>query len=224
MPYDKQLFVQVDMDYKAGQNRVGLEAKAGNKHMESATVWVNLREKSEGFYHPLEPTSSEQLRAGLQGLTNESRLYILGHGDWKSQRVGELSGRTMARLLFDHGLRNARVISVVACEAGRDKGANDHRLAETADSFASHFHLALCTEFDLYIDVVARTREVTALPAGYGENVGRKVTMGDDGVARHKTTNSKVRFRWQNGQVRDIVQYQDTSLYPTDEPAENLMW
>jgi hypothetical protein len=229
--YDKQFIVQVDMDSVAGKNRTALEAKADKNDHSSTTVRIRPIEPSPGCYGGVSDKLLADLRKGLGGLTSNSRLYIVGHGDWQMQCVGALSGAAMAKLLFDHGLRHAKVISVVACEAARDIGLRNlpsrppKLLAASADSFASKFHYALNVTHDLNIDVLARTLEVAALPSGYESNVGRKVTQSASGAMLHKATGSKVRFTMRGSQqIREVVKYEDNVLYPTDERAEDMIW
>jgi hypothetical protein len=229
MPYDKQVIVQVDMDEAGGKNRVALEARAVLKSQNTQSVRVCPREKSEGEY-AFSPSMGKTLRAALKGLGPDSRLYLVGHGDWESQKVGYLSGPTMAKFLFAYGLRHARVISIVACEAGRDlqkrtlpSRSQQGLLATSANSFASKFHYALNVTHDLNIDVVARTREVAALPSGYGKHVGRLVSPDDDGIVKHWLDGSKVRFTMKGGkQVRETVEFKEKDGLQKNDSADLL--
>jgi hypothetical protein len=43
------------------------------------------------------------------------RLYIIGHGNWKTASCGDVRGPEMAKLLLDGGLRSVGLISLIAC-------------------------------------------------------------------------------------------------------------
>ena len=68
-------------------------------------------------------SSEKLLRAGLAGLTNRSRLFINGHGNFKFMKVAQMTGEQMAEFLKRHGLQQVLMISVLACAGGREKDA-----------------------------------------------------------------------------------------------------
>src|SRR5262245_51652982 len=58
------------------------------------------------------------LREVLSKVDDTWRLYICGHGNWKTATCGGIGGRDMAQFLLDGGLRRVKLISVVACRGG----------------------------------------------------------------------------------------------------------
>lgn len=143
----------------------------------------------------------------LAKLTKDSRLYLLGHGDWAQQKLGDWGYSNILNMLVDGGLAAVKLVNVVACQLARDKGTLDEqRLAASADSFASKLHsgLGTCgikTEVRAYLldnFVVSKATHENDTKFDFPEDTGRKLVYGKDGKA-YPARYAKVAFVWQNG-------------------------
>lgn len=157
-------------------------------------------------------SAEKHLRAELAKLTPASRLYLEGHGYWKTHKLGEWGPEEVADLLVDCGSKPVAVISIMACELAKARKHADHQVEGTAiensmNSFAQRFHYLLGFKYRLFVPVLARLRCVTSTPAG------SKVTTRNGQYYAHQPR-SKVRFDWgtDGGQSISYVDY--------DEPEE----
>jgi hypothetical protein len=203
MPYDKQVIVQshADNTIKLGSGR--LQVKAQNNG-----ILTKLVEFPEAGDHQ----KASDLNTALTWLTKNSRLYLRGHGNWQAQTVGGVDAQRWARTLLNEGLRDVQVISICACQAGRDLGSADTgRLMHSADSFAAKFHRHLRDMANLEVALYARVYNVIVRAGTGGFSVGEKTT-GQQALGIASTPDrakSKLRFSWVNGrQIREWVDYQ----------------
>jgi hypothetical protein len=211
---DRQAIVQAKSDATITLGSGNLQIKATNKGI--PTVLVNLPLAGEDGYHK----KMDELSDALSPLTGNSRLYIRGHGSWKNQTVGKVDAKTWARTLLNAGLPKVAIISICACQAGRDLGSSDAtRVVLSADSFASQFHKHLKDMANYELIVYARVYKVI-VGAGNLAPVGVKKT-GDKnaGVApTHDRQHSKLRFSWEGGkQQRDWVDYEHGGTSSVEE-------
>jgi hypothetical protein len=222
MAYDRQLIVQFLTGDPSDQvikcSAKALNKKAKNHGLKSHLVSVPCGTGQLGGIKDY--LIVRELKHELKKLTHLSRLYIQGHGSWQTQRVGNWSPEETANCLVNCGLPEVDLISILACEAGRDLGtANNARLDTSADSYASNFHAHLWTEHKLKIKVFARVFSVGlfnsnityASPQDKASKFGTKYTFNEDGLIDgndRKRAASKVLFDWVDGkQVRTIVAY-----------------
>ncbi len=144
-------------------------------------------------------------------MEGQSRVYLQGHGDWQSQKIADWGADFTVDFLVGAGLPAVKVVSILACEAGRDLGtANDTRVANSADSFASKFHARLRAKHGISTVVYARVFCVVPIgPAArdyFGlskTSMGRKATSDEDDDVDNSEfgrTKSKLRFEWVGGQ------------------------
>jgi hypothetical protein len=175
-----------------------------------------LPTKVVDFPAPGDPNGAAKRKAlgeALGELTEMSRLYIIGHGDWKHQAVGEVGAVNWADTLFLNGLKKVGVISLVSCNAGRDLGsAADVRINNSADSFASVFHKQL-GEYDIKPVLFARVYKVVVLNSA--PETGRKAVEQKDQQIRRRQ-NSKLKFWWDGD-----TQKRETVVYATDADSES---
>ena len=136
--------------------KVHLEEKAGKKNVECNSIELDTTK---------EP-SAEDIKSLKEKIAwlGDGRLYIAGHGDWENQKVGHWDAGQVAKLVGVEGA-SFQLVSLTGCRVGRDKldKANPRQegpigvyVANSLDSFASKFHLALGQEHALKIDVYAR--------------------------------------------------------------------
>jgi Peptidase C80 family len=143
-------------------------------------------------------------------VTDETRLYIRGHGDWANQTVGGWTGEEVAQLLAGRGLGTDRLVNVTGCKSGKDSdAAGTTRVTNSMDSFAARLHRALKTPHGLECMVAARVYYVTvmnvdipaALPGQPASLLVTKLTRDEeDWTPQNHRPQSKVLFLWVNGQ------------------------
>jgi len=198
--YDRQLVLQLltGVDDKIIEDgTTHLRGKAKIAKEDAITIRLNAK---------VGPEVLKDLVDRLGKLTAKSRLYIRGHGDWINQRVGSCSAEGLADLI-GRFLPKTLLISVAACQAGRDKGSGEaHRVVMSADSFASKFH-KLLKEKGCKARLYARVYVVRVRPSG---TKGTGTSNSHEAVTHRKR--SKNLFDW-NGddQIRRWVDYDNRS-------------
>jgi hypothetical protein len=143
MAYDRQLIVQFlsgdTSDKLIKDNAVAIDKRANVQGLKSHIVTLPCGSGTIGGIK--DHFRLKALQHELKKLTGQSRLYVQGHGDWQSQKVADWGAHFTADYLVACGMPAVKVISILACEAARDRGtSNDVRVAGSADSFASKFH------------------------------------------------------------------------------------
>lgn len=213
MAYDRQLIVQF-LSGHPSENLITDNAKAIDKRAQNRGLKshiVSLPCGSGLIGNVKDHFRVKALTQELKKLTNQSRLYIQGDGDWESQKVADWGADEAADYLVACGMPAVKVISVLACEAGRDLGTTNHvRVPNSADSFASKFHKRLHEKHN--IDVLLYARVYLVVPIGpatirrFGvdkSELGRKATADEDDdveLSMFGRTKSKLRFKWAGGQ------------------------
>jgi hypothetical protein len=131
--HDRQLIIGLQRHDVAINETVANLAFKNELNYKSEVVWLD-----HGAMFPLsEPGGVErvgdaragafavqsygQVRAAIGRLTKESRLYLVGHGDDSNQYVGGWTAAELAELLLQVGLREAKTVSLVACEAAGNR-------------------------------------------------------------------------------------------------------
>lgn len=160
------------------------------------------------------PAAADRRRvAELVAWLGAGRLYVVGHGDWRNQRVGDWDPETVAGLVGVQGAAYP-VVSVTGCRVGRDLPTADNPrqampegvyLANSMNSFASRLHALLkdCGAPDVYARVwgaQANKRPTLLTMADDIEDAGRAPTgpMMQGVIAA--VAGRKLRFYWQGGQ------------------------
>ncbi|MBC7844004.1 MAG: hypothetical protein H7099_16910 [Gemmatimonadaceae bacterium] len=170
---------------------------------------------------------TKALTKALTTVDRQSRLYILGHGDWKSQTVGGLNAEIWATRLIKCGLVVApKIISIVGCNAGRDlKAEISCRVAQSLNSFASQLHLKLKDPGGLETMLFARPYTIRAhyergkegkTTHRYDGNAPKPVLEKKDGELPHGEQR-KLCFCWVDGQ-----QARKWVVYGQKETLEDL--
>ncbi len=136
-------------------------------------------------------------------LTDNSRVYIVGHGNWQEQRIGNYDGKFVAHLLWAHGLGKHDHITVVACEGARS--TSDHTgqrleggITTSTESFASKLHYHLGVSHQIRTVVFGYIYSVKTYKVGTSRE-GKKLVVLDGsevGILRKDAPNSKRRFYW----------------------------
>jgi Peptidase C80 family len=164
--------------------------------------------------------AADSLKNALAKLTGSSRLYVSGHGSWKSQMVGGVYARQVAQVLKRYGLRYVGRVSVVSCEAGYGPGgpsdaftsgkprvgpdARQTAVACSAGSFGEELLVQLKEFCQIETVVYARLGNATTLASGRKE----VDLAGEKEQWVHHAANTKMRFYWLGGQpVREPVLY-----------------
>jgi hypothetical protein len=145
-----------------------------------------------------------------QPITRDSRVYLVGEGDWRQQKLSGWSPGEVADLLGQAGMPAVKVVSIVADSLGRS--SDDSLRLAFPDSFASAFHRILKETWHIRTTVHARVVDVvvssgtedSSLP-GYIAK-GRKLTAvkdytGSPSRQSYHQPQSKVAFSW-NGDVQ----------------------
>jgi hypothetical protein len=148
----------------------------------------------------------EKLRAALGKLTRWSRVYIVGHGDWRSQCVGDYDGKLVAHLLWNCGMPQIDHITVAACSAARttaDDGtgstagsAREGSVRNSSESFTANLHYYLGKSHKLKLPVYGYTFSLSTYKVG-DKDAGRKLTTPDSAqVGAHRLPHSKKKYYW----------------------------
>jgi hypothetical protein len=207
MAYSKQIIVQFlegvgDTEIKDGSQ--AMNTRAANAGLSSSVVSVRA---SSSLLHTFSQKDKDVLTNAFNNFPTDSRVYIRGHGDWESQKVGRWSADKVADFLVECGMPAVRLISITGCELGRDKGsANDTRVRTSMNSFASKFHVRLKKKHKIKTVVYARIYCVGVALASQGHDpgdVGMKGTFNkdddwetwDEGAGRNRV-HSKLKFYW----------------------------
>jgi len=211
--YDRQLILRFmngskhDIDTRVVADALNRKAIANSLKSHRFTVptvyaSVGVAEKIKANVHRW-----AELKRVLPMLTRQSRLYLVGHGDWRSQTLGELGPSITASMLAQNLPNGVGVISIVACGLGADSDAsNTVRVSHSINSFAGTFHGEL-GRLKCYTQVYARIWNVVLDdPEDDDPNVGRKSVQRVGWREQHRMPNSKFRFFW-NGdqQMREFV-------------------
>ncbi len=214
--YPSQLIVQFLSG--SGDHTITRGSQAINTHGKELGISSSIVTilKSSNVFRTFSKASASDLEQAMQRLSALSRVYLRGHGDWGSQKIGDWGPHNVADLLADSGMPQVRVVSVTGCELGRDRGtANNARIGNSINSFASKFHRRLGEKHGIYTVVYARAFRVgvgnSEEEAGQPALWGKKFTFNqnddwEDHTSGHDRANSKVKFYWQGGQqCRDVI-------------------
>lgn len=198
--YDRQLCIGLltgagDDVVQAGLSGLGTKfdglvyTEAG-QNSESVMVRLGEFDQQDGEAGFME-ADVEELAKAVKGqrevkkpLTAASRVYLSGHGNWASTRLGSWSAIAVANLLACCKLPSELLVSVLGCysaghhaeiEAEINKsffaGVKDLINDTGLNSFAHNLHLALAANHDIYIRLRARCACVYV-----GNFKGRKLT------------------------------------------------
>lgn len=149
---------------------------------------------------------STDIMPDLSKLTKSSRLYIVGHGDWRHHTVAGLGPRQLAIWLKAQGLTTVRTIGLVCCGLAADQSAANYvRRSSSIDSFASRFTQALDADVGV---ITARYFNTVVKPSGEKKQV---TPSGEDIVGRFKARffkSGSMVVRMTDGGV-DSVEHED---------------
>jgi hypothetical protein len=210
--YDRQLIVGLlddTADAVTAQQATDLDAKHRDEQLPSEVVLVPphtaVHSASPDDAGPI--TLRQALRGELQvpqPVSRQSRLYLVGRGDWRARTLSEWTAAQTANLLGQAGMPPVRVISVVADELGRDLGSTHATdLREPADSFAAQLHAALREHHGIETVLLARVYRTLVVGASKAPHArGTKLTLAAGETApdeAHHRPHSKLRFYWRDG-------------------------
>lgn len=201
--YDRQLIVMFDPDDVIRRGSTALNEFATRCGLPSEIVDAT----APG------PEAEKLLRTALSKLTWKSRLYLRGHGDWKSQHLGSLNPKRVARRLSRNGLCSAPLISITGCCLAKNRKHTDHQVVDTAfansmKSFAQQFHWFLMQDYGIGCALVARLRKLSVANTQFDPmNQGMKFTSRD-GKNYYHQPRSKVRFVWVS-EFKQRIEYVD---------------
>ena len=206
MPYDRQLVIQLDFDNTIEANAKALNDYGNSKNIPSRLVKMHGATSNGRTY--FNEQDQHELVEAARSLTRDSRVYLEAHGDWQNQKLGIHDPLTICDMLANSGMPEVKIVSVLGCALARDAGtANDLRVSNSVDSFASKLHELLGNQRQLHVKLYARVYNVQIGAAEWNDpvdKIGRKFTMNQDdqeeydAVARRRTR-SKIQFYWENG-------------------------
>lgn len=235
--YDSQLILNLftgNGDHVLITGTAGQQNKANKRGLINHTV--TLYEKDKVIH-------SKTLEQDLNLLTNKSRLYIAGHGDWRRSQVGGWSGDEVAKYLAEHCKSTSEfpgLISILGCSAGRGPNAINQGLLQksylltenSVKSFAEDLHYGL-ERHGILTTIYARmygvfvfgTKELqidNAPNVASEENCGKKaIETRPNFYPTRKDSRTKVIFYWQNhDSYREFVDYdpkQYAQIYLSDK-------
>jgi hypothetical protein len=148
------------------------------------------------------------LKKKLSTLTDRSRVYLDGHGNWQTQCLGGWKWKQVADLLGECGMPAVREVSILGCQLGRDLGtSDDERVSHSVNCFASRFHHRLREKWSIETVVHARIFITSTFDSGHAPhrwNVGQNITFNEDGdydgaASARRRPHSKRVFYWEQG-------------------------
>jgi hypothetical protein len=185
--YDKQLIVQFLNgvgDTTILQSAQALNDKATSDGLTSSRVTMT---GSSSFFRTWSKTYKGRLTTAFTGFPTKSRVYLVGHGGWVSQKLADWDAHDVADLLAECGMPAVKVVSLVGCQLGRDKGTpSDCRVGHSMNSFASKFHKRLKEKHNRVTVVYARIYLVKVANSVEGEGVKRPELRGQKTTANQK--------------------------------------
>lgn len=191
--YGGQLILQFNPDATISNGTEGMAKKAKAKGLTCAVVTVAGR---DGTITELE---KKKVKFALSMLFPPIRLYIRGHGGWKSQKIGGWSAAQVAELLKKSDLPQVLTVSVTGCQLGRDMASDSdaHRVQHSIDSFGSQLHQLIKDECGIKTNLHARIYKVGTYGPKEGSEakMGRKGAFGPSGF-KLKQPQSKLVFYW----------------------------
>jgi len=199
-----------------------------------STEAERLKFKYDGIIMDLDTSQSECYNAGLvntnaaqmsRDFAVQTKAYLIGHGDWEEQKIGGKDANWFANVL--QSLKTVKVLSIVSCSMGRDKGTNEDVpiLWGRADSFASILHKAL-GDLGTYITIYARVFDVKVLKSGVKQTEMDRSKNKSLRDATSKRAASKLVYFWDGDrQKRDFVKSKDENgqdIPEVDDDFTNL--
>jgi len=219
LDYTNQVIVKGGVyDESINKMAVMLQEKAEEKGLHTQIVDLDAIPNGTEEGTILNKGDTITLKKAMSDVTTGTRLYLIGHGEWQQQTMGGLKASVWARRLAACGLKKVpKLISIVGCNAARDKGTTKvNRINVSISSFASQFHEKLKTVHGLETFVFARPYTVRV----YSGGVKKKTTHTHEGRAlpdkklpsnakeQHHGERRKLCFFWENGvQKRKWVVY-----------------
>jgi hypothetical protein len=217
--YPSQLIIQF-LEGDPGDAAITNGSEALKKHgsdLGISTTLVTVR-KSGNMFRTFSKKDVATLQEAMGSINTHSRVYVRGHGDWQSQKIGAWGPHDVADLLAECGMPAVAVVSVTGCELGRDKGtAKDARIGNSVNSFASKFHKRLGEKHGIRTKVYARVFCVAVGNPVKGAGVndpsvrGHKATFDEDdnlpggfSSGRHRV-HSKIMFKWVGNKQERVV-------------------
>lgn len=211
--YPSQVIVQF-LEGDPADHTITRGSTALDKHGKDlgiTSVVVPMR-KSGGLFRNFSKHDKQALARAMSLINTASRVYLRGHGDWESQKIGAWSANDVADVLAECGMPAVSVVSVTGCELGRDKGtANASRIGASVNSFGSHFHRRLGDKHGIYTVVYARVfcvgignpEEEADNPGTWGKKFTFNAKDKWEGHAEGSDrAHSKVKFFWEDGRQR----------------------
>lgn len=217
--YDRQLII-VFLTDSVQDTSILAQATALNEKERDETIdseIVTIR-PSALLIRAFEEADIEDLRQALVGrsrvsrsITTNSRVYLVGSGDWQHRILSTWSPEEVADLLGQENTPAVKVISIVGGCLGRGGTAStEPEQPECMDSFAALFHRRLKDVWQIRTLVHARVLQVTVVlpstnfpPVADTPASGQKVTLVDGETIDetrsrgHHRPHSKVKFRWE---------------------------
>jgi hypothetical protein len=100
----------------------------------------------------------EEMKVKMGRLTQNSRVYLRGHSDWKNCLLADFDAAIVAKLTAEAGMPRVRLVSILGCSLARDVGSDpSRRVLDSANSFASEYHAILKKKYEIKTFVAART-------------------------------------------------------------------
>lgn len=219
--YDAQVVINFDLFDRTTFASADILTKRGNVAFGTFNKTIHLNERErDGRY-------SEKFKTSYRDLGNarEVRLYLVGHGNWRTHTLSGWSPEEVSNVVIAAGQGNVgrfKVISIVACGLGADRDASEEvRMSESRDSFAVKLHTTLnekghrTTIFArLWNVVVAGVRTEPWLETGRKYVVPVGASMGANSLAGSKI---KVFFDKSGKQQRVQVEYLKSTSYESQD-------
>jgi hypothetical protein len=155
----------------------------------------------------------------FSALTWHSRLYIVGHGDWKNHTVAGYDAKKVANLIVNvFQLKAVGLINVAACSGGSGSKPDDAggvALENSSASFAEAFHRLLGTKHGIYTWVHAYNRIVALRGRKTDRRIYKVTKDADDPLGYWHRAGGKILWYWEGGQQKKMFVNYPEQLYGT---------
>ena len=195
----KDLIIVFDTERIIQSGAIALQNKLSQPNLPCGNVCIDKK--------PISNDSKKDLEEAITTLNDRGRVYIQGHGNWQQQTLNSWTGKEVADVLLNAGIKSKKDIrvSVLGCSLGRDvkDPSSELKVSLSTSSFAGDLHQSLK---DGGCNTVLHARL-------YNVGISRVINKGRKGVFEdnvegieeniiHKKPQSKVTFKW-NGDIQE---------------------
>ena len=205
---------------------LGLHVKSFDEVVDKSVRKLYNRAKGSGipcdmvfwFESPDWTKKLQYKREIFSALTPRSRLYVVGHGNWKTKTIAGYDAKMVAMLLAKaFQLKTVSLINVASCAAGlgsKSDDSTDLALENSTASFVEELHRLLGKEYSIYTRVHGYNRILNVVERVNDHRVFKATQDSRDSEWEWRRAGSKILWYWEGGeQKKKFVQYPELELH-----------